>query len=65
MIITSVQKYKGDTFEICVDEKKIYLHRDIVVDYHIKAMTEISEKNNINPNDDEGDFDWNDISAIF
>ena len=44
MIITSVQKYKGDTFEICVDEKKIYLHRDIVVDYHIKAMTEISEE---------------------
>ena len=44
MIITSVQKYKGETFEVCVDEKKIYLHRDIVLDYHIKVNTEITEE---------------------
>ncbi len=44
MIITSAQIYKGNTFEITVDERKFYLHKDIVADYGIRAMREISEE---------------------
>lgn len=44
MIVNSVQVYKGSTFEITIDDRKIYLHKDIVADYGIKAMTQISQE---------------------
>ena len=42
MIINSVTKYKGATYEVVIDGEKIYLHRDIVADFGLRPMTEIS-----------------------
>ena len=37
MIINSVTKYKGTTYEVVIDGEKIYLHRDIVADFACRA----------------------------
>ena len=42
MIINSVTKYKGATYEVVADGNKIYLHRDIVADFGLRAGAEIS-----------------------
>ncbi|MBE6853442.1 MAG: regulatory protein RecX [Ruminococcus sp.] len=44
MIINSVEKYKGTTYEVIIDGEHIYLHKDIVADYGLRAMTELSEE---------------------
>ena len=44
MIITSLEKYKGSTYEVTVDKQKIYLHKDIILDFGIKVSKEISEE---------------------
>ena len=44
MIINSVAKYKGTTYEVVIDGNKIYLHREIVADFGLRPMTEISEE---------------------
>lgn len=44
MIISSVAKYKGTTYEVVIDGSRIYLHRDIVADYGLAPMKEISEE---------------------
>ena len=42
MKITSVAKYKGTTYEVVIDdERKIYLHADIIADYSVFPNTEI------------------------
>lgn len=42
MKITSVNKYKGTTYEVVIDdERKIYLHADIIADYSVFAGTEL------------------------
>ena len=42
MKITSVKKYKGTTYEVVIDEeRKIYLHADIIADYSVFAGTEL------------------------
>lgn len=42
MLINSVEKYKGDTFCVIIDgNKRVYLHRDIIVRFDIKADSEI------------------------
>ncbi len=43
MIITSIEKYKGETFCVIADgNKRVYLHRDIIAKYNLKADMEIS-----------------------
>lgn len=45
MIITSIEKYKGDTFCVIADgNKRVYLHRDIIAKYSLKADMEISSE---------------------
>lgn len=44
MIISSVAVFKGNTFEVIVEGKKIYLHKDIVADYGLRSTKEISEE---------------------
>lgn len=42
MKITSVNKYKGTTYEVVIDdERKIYLHADIIADYSVFSGTEL------------------------
>jgi regulatory protein len=42
VIINSVTKYKGTTYEVIIDGNKIYLHRDIAADFGLRAGAEIS-----------------------
>lgn len=45
MIITSIEKYKGETFCVIADgNKRVYLHRDIIAKYGLKADMEISSE---------------------
>lgn len=45
MIITSIEKYKGETFCVIADgNKRVYLHRDIITKYSLKADMEISSE---------------------
>ncbi len=45
MIITSIEKYKGETFCVIADgNKRVYLHRDIIIKYNLKADMEISSE---------------------
>jgi len=45
MIITSIEKYKGETFCVIADgNKRVYLHRDIIARYNLKADMEISSE---------------------
>jgi len=45
MIITSIEKYKGETFCVIADgNKRVYLHRDIIAKYSLKADMEISSE---------------------
>ena len=45
MIITSVEKYKGETYCVIADgNKRVYLHRDIIAKYGLKADMEISSE---------------------
>jgi regulatory protein len=44
VIINSVEKYKGTTYEVVIDGNRIYLHRDIVADYGLRAMSELSDE---------------------
>lgn len=45
MKITAIKKYKGSSYEVTVDdEKKIYLHIDIIHDFHINTDTELDEE---------------------
>ncbi len=42
MIVSSVEKYKGDTYCVIIDgNKRVYLHRDIIVRFNIKQCVEI------------------------
>lgn len=42
MIITSVEKYKGETFCVIIDgSKRVYLHRDIIDQFGIEENSEI------------------------
>lgn len=42
MLITSVKKYKGMTYEVGLDdERKIYLHADIIADYGVRTGAEL------------------------
>lgn len=42
MKVTSLQKYKGSTYEVELDyERKIYLHIDIIVDFSVKTGMEL------------------------
>jgi len=42
MKITSVKKYKGSSYEVTLDEEKnIYLHIDIILEYNLSAGCEI------------------------
>lgn len=43
MIIISIEKYKGEAYCVTMDDgKKIYLHRDIIERFALKAENEIS-----------------------
>lgn len=45
MKITSIKKYKGSSYEVTFDdEKKIYLHIDIIHDFHINIGSEFDEE---------------------
>lgn len=45
MIITSIEKYKGETYCVIADgNKRVYLHRDIIAKYGLKADMEISSE---------------------
>ena len=44
MIIDSVKKYKGTTYEVVIDGNRIWLHKDIVSDYGLAYKKEISEE---------------------
>ena len=44
MIIDSVKKYKGTTYEVIIDGNRIWLHKDIVADYGLAYKKEISEE---------------------
>lgn len=45
MIITSVEKYKGETYCVIANgNKRVYLHRDIIAKYGLKADMEISSE---------------------
>lgn len=45
MIITSIEKYKGETYCVIADgNKRVYLHRDIIAKYSLKADMEISSE---------------------
>lgn len=45
MIITSIEKYKGETFCVIADgNRRVYLHRDIIAKYSLKADMEISSE---------------------
>lgn len=42
MTVTSVQKYKGSTYEVELDyERKIYLHIEIIADFSVKTGMEL------------------------
>ncbi len=43
MKITSIRQYKGSTYEVTLDEeRKIYLHADIIADFALCSETELS-----------------------
>lgn len=45
MIITLIEKYKGETYCVIADEdKRVYLHRDIITKYKLKEGMEISNE---------------------
>ncbi|MDD7185722.1 MAG: RecX family transcriptional regulator [Ruminococcus sp.] len=45
MKITSIKKYKGSSYEVTVDdERKIYLHIDIIHDFHINIGSEFDDE---------------------
>lgn len=45
MEITSIKKYKGSSYEVTVDdERKIYLHIDIIHDFHINIGSELDDE---------------------
>lgn len=45
MKITSVRQYKGTTYEVTLDEeRKIYLHADIIADFALCSDTELSRE---------------------
>ncbi len=44
MIINSVAKYKGTTYEAVIDGSRVYLHREIVADFGLAPMKEISDE---------------------
>lgn len=45
MIITLIEKYKGETFCVIADgDKRVYLHRDIITKYNLKEGMEISNE---------------------
>ena len=44
MIITSVKLWKQSTYEVVIDDRNYYLHRDIVADYGLSSKREISEE---------------------
>lgn len=44
MIIDSVKKYKGTTYEVIIDGNRLWLHKDIVADYGLAVVKEISEE---------------------
>ncbi len=44
MIISSVSKYKGNTYEVVAGDEKIYLHKDLILDFSIKPGKELSEE---------------------
>ena len=44
MTVNSVSKYKGTTYEVFIDNQKIYLHRDIVADYGLRPAAELSSE---------------------
>lgn len=45
MIITSIEKYKGETYCVIADgNKRVYLHRDIIAKYGLKSDMEISRE---------------------
>lgn len=44
MIINSVARYKGNTYEAVIDGKNFYLHKDIVADFGLRAMQEITDE---------------------
>ncbi len=45
MIITVIEKYKGETYCVIADEdKRVYLHRDIITKYGLKEGMEISSE---------------------
>ncbi len=45
MLITSIEKYKGETYCVIADgNKRVYLHRDIIAKYSLKADMEISSE---------------------
>lgn len=45
MIITLIEKYKGETFCVIADgDKRVYLHRDIIVKYGLEEGMEISSE---------------------
>lgn len=44
MTVSSVAKYKGTTYEVVIDDQKIYLHREIVADYGLCPMSQITEE---------------------
>lgn len=45
MLITSVEKYKGETFCVIIDgSKRIYLHRDIIERYGLNAGDETDDE---------------------
>lgn len=45
MLITSIEKYKGDTFCVTLDgNKKVYLNRDIIQKFDLKPSCEIENE---------------------
>lgn len=44
MTIESVKPYKGSTVEVYIDGSPVYMHKDIVFDFSLKAGMQISEE---------------------
>ncbi len=45
MKITSIEKYKGDTFRVIIDgNKKVYLHREIIQKFSLEPSCEIKSE---------------------
>ncbi|MDO5560667.1 MAG: regulatory protein RecX [Oscillospiraceae bacterium] len=44
MTVQSVAPYKGNTVEVCIDGSPVYLHKDIVFDFGLKAGYEITDE---------------------